>query len=48
MAGVYILFKARATLKNTKLIAGRIEALVSNDVNTITSTSLVMNFNGLN
>jgi hypothetical protein len=40
------LFKAQATLKNTKLIAGQIEALVPNDVNTI--ISLAVNFNGLN
>jgi hypothetical protein len=41
------LLKARATLKNTKLIAVRIEAFVPHDVNTI-RISLAMNFSGLN
>jgi hypothetical protein len=45
LQGLHLL-KARATLKHTKLIAGRIEALLVPNGNTI--TTLAINFNGLN
>jgi hypothetical protein len=42
-SGVCNLFKPRATLKNTKLVAGRTKAPETNDLNTM--ISLAINFN---
>jgi hypothetical protein len=43
ITGMCNLFKLRAALKNTKIVAGRTQALEPNDLNTM--MSLAINFN---